>query len=231
MLKRAPQTFLRKGVQPTRLSLQRRFAVMTQVVPLIGDSITEGTVIEWNKQVGEAVKVDDIVARIETDKVVVEIRAEGAGVITAHHAELEGTVEVGAKLFTLDTDGTASVSSDAAATPTPSAPTPTPKSTPAPAAASSKPQPKPPVASAAPIGRHPMIQFRYGKRDPPPRVATAASSISPAFVGPDEYFSVSLPSRFERKVFSEEEIDATLSGGAWLVDQGFTQTISKRLDL
>jgi len=228
MFKRAPQTIIRKSVQPSRLSLPRRFVAKVQNVPSMGDSITEGTVVEWSKKVGEAVKVDDIVALIETDKILVEVRAEEAGVITQQHAELEGTVEVGAKLYTLDTDGTASVSSEqaqsqpaAASSKQETAPPPKPASAPA------KP---PPIATAAPIGRTPMIQFRHGKRDPP-KPATAASSIAPDFVGTDAFFSVQLPSRFERKAFSDEEIEATLSGGAWLVDKGVTQTISKRLDL
>ena len=50
-------------------------------------------------EVGEAVKVDDIVALIETDKILVEVRAEEAGVITQQHAELEGTVEVNLPIF------------------------------------------------------------------------------------------------------------------------------------
>ena len=44
-------------------------------------------------------KVDDIVALIETDKILVEVRAEEAGVITQQHAELEGTVEVNLPIF------------------------------------------------------------------------------------------------------------------------------------
>lgn len=45
----------------------------------MGDSITEGTVFEYNKSVGDYVALDDIIAMIETDKVKVEIRASVAG--------------------------------------------------------------------------------------------------------------------------------------------------------
>jgi len=275
MFKRAPQTIIRKSVQPNRLSLHRRFVAKVQNVPSMGDSITEGTVVEWSKkeptllqrlrssylsivnrmryawsgepiphaqsvvtntpddssnsiEVGEAVKVDDIVVLIETDKILVEVRAEEAGVITQQHAEIEGTVEVGAKLYTLDTDGTASVSSEPVQS-QPAAAPPKQETAPPPKPASAPAKPAP-IATAAPIGRTPMIQFRHGKRAPP-KPATAGSSISPDFLGPDAFFSVELPSRFQRKAFSEEEIEATLSGGAWLVDKGVTQTISKRLDL
>jgi len=227
MLKRAPQNLLRKGLNSNRLCL-RQFAIKTQVVPNMGDSITEGTVVEWSKKVGEAVNADDIVALIESAKIVVEVRAETAGVITEHHVNIEDDVEVGAKLFTLDTEGTASFASEPiAAKPKEASPSPPASSPPPPKPASS-----PPVATAASShGRTPMIEFRYGKRDPPKRAATAASSIHPDFMGTDDYFSVPLPSRFERKIFSEEEIDATLSGGAFLVDNGLTQSISKRLEL
>jgi hypothetical protein len=53
-------------------------------VPTMGDSITEGTIVEWIAQVGQAVRPDDVVALIETDKVTVEIKANVEGVITQH---------------------------------------------------------------------------------------------------------------------------------------------------
>jgi 2-oxoglutarate dehydrogenase E2 component (dihydrolipoamide succinyltransferase) len=71
----------------------------TQVVPPMGDSITEGELKSWSKAVGEHIAVDDLVAVIETDKVAVEIRAQEAGVIKEHFAEEGSTVSVGAPLF------------------------------------------------------------------------------------------------------------------------------------
>jgi biotin carboxyl carrier protein len=53
-------------------------------VPTMGDSITEGTIVEWVAQIGQAVKPDDVVALIETDKVTVEIKATTEGVVTQH---------------------------------------------------------------------------------------------------------------------------------------------------
>ena len=52
-------------------------------VPTMGDSITEGTIVVWEKKVGDAVQQGDVVALIETDKVTVDIKAEMNGVITA----------------------------------------------------------------------------------------------------------------------------------------------------
>jgi len=50
----------------------------------MGDSITEGTIVEWMAQVGQKVEEEDVVALIETDKVTVDIKATTAGVITQH---------------------------------------------------------------------------------------------------------------------------------------------------
>ena len=51
-------------------------------VPTMGDSITEGTIVEWTAQVGQMVKEGDVVALVETDKVTVDIKAEIDGVLT-----------------------------------------------------------------------------------------------------------------------------------------------------
>ena len=53
-------------------------------VPTMGDSITEGTIVEWTASVGQAVQDGDVVALVETDKVTVEIKAEMDGVIVQH---------------------------------------------------------------------------------------------------------------------------------------------------
>ena len=51
-------------------------------VPTMGDSITEGTIVEWTAKIGQAVKEEEVVALVETDKVTVEIKAEKDGVLT-----------------------------------------------------------------------------------------------------------------------------------------------------
>ena len=50
----------------------------------MGDSITEGSIVEWTAAVGQAVKDGDVVALVETDKVTVEIKAEIDGVLMQH---------------------------------------------------------------------------------------------------------------------------------------------------
>jgi len=61
----------------------------------MGDSISEGVVESYVKNAGDYVQADEIVARIETDKVTVDILSEHAGVITKYFAEEGDVVEVG----------------------------------------------------------------------------------------------------------------------------------------
>lgn len=57
-------------------------------VPTMGDSITEGTIVEWTAQIGQLVKEGDVVALVETDKVTVDIKAEMDGVVVEQFGEV-----------------------------------------------------------------------------------------------------------------------------------------------
>ena len=86
---------------------------------------------------GDFVEADETIARIETDKVTVDITAPQAGVIKEYMAAEGDTVDVGADFYVLDTDakaGSAPPKAAPAATPEPAkaAPTPTPSATPSP---------------------------------------------------------------------------------------------------
>jgi len=74
-------------------------------VPTMGDSITEGTIVEWSVNVGQTVKEGDVVCMIETDKVTVDIKAEVDGVILSLFGAVDDTVSVGSDLYQIDTDG------------------------------------------------------------------------------------------------------------------------------
>jgi 2-oxoglutarate dehydrogenase E2 component (dihydrolipoamide succinyltransferase) len=65
------------------------------VVPTLGESITEATLGQWLKKPGEAVKLDEPIASLETDKVAVEVNAPVAGVLAELVAGEGDTVEVG----------------------------------------------------------------------------------------------------------------------------------------
>ncbi len=66
------------------------------IVPTLGESITEATLGQWLKQPGDAVKADEPIASLETDKVAVEVNAPTAGVLAEHVASEGDTVSVGA---------------------------------------------------------------------------------------------------------------------------------------
>lgn len=73
-------------------------------VPTMGDSITEGTIVEWTADIGQGVKEGDVVALVETDKVTVDIKAEVDGVVVTHYGAVDDTIEVGSDLYQIDTE-------------------------------------------------------------------------------------------------------------------------------
>jgi 2-oxoglutarate dehydrogenase E2 component (dihydrolipoamide succinyltransferase) len=68
------------------------------VVPTLGESVTEATVGKWFKKAGDAVKADEALAELETDKVTLEVNAPAAGVISEIVVKEGETVGVGAIL-------------------------------------------------------------------------------------------------------------------------------------
>ncbi|WP_331710641.1 biotin/lipoyl-containing protein, partial [Sphingomonas sp. CCH13-B11] len=85
-------------------------------VPVLGESITEATLGEWLKRPGEAVKADEPIASLETDKVSVEVPAPVAGVMGQQLVQPGDTVQVGAVIATVDAgDGAAATPAPAAA--------------------------------------------------------------------------------------------------------------------
>ena len=76
-------------------------------VPALGESITEGTLAQWLKKPGEAVKADEPIASLETDKVSVEVPSPIAGVLTEQLVQEGDTVAVGAAIARIDESATA----------------------------------------------------------------------------------------------------------------------------
>lgn len=104
------------------------------VMPKMGESIMEGTVIEWKKKVGDTVQQDETVLEIATDKVDSEVPAPIAGVLVEILVQEGETVEVGTLIAIIDTDANAAVTNKASQTPALTlAPTPEPKPVPSPA--------------------------------------------------------------------------------------------------
>lgn len=67
-------------------------------VPTLGESVTEATIGQWFKKVGDTVAADEPIVELETDKVTIEVPAPAAGVLEAIAAEAGATVDVGALL-------------------------------------------------------------------------------------------------------------------------------------
>ena len=126
------------------------------VLPALGESVTEGTVTRWLKNVGDAVTVDEPLVEVSTDKVDTEIPAPVAGTIAEIVAGADSVVPVNGVLARIAT----SAAAPAAATPAPTTPAPvataSPVSVPAPVAAAT-PAPVAPApvapAAAAPVQR------------------------------------------------------------------------------
>jgi 2-oxoglutarate dehydrogenase E2 component (dihydrolipoamide succinyltransferase) len=78
-------------------------------VPEMGESITEATLLNWSKKVGEAVKIDEVLAELETDKVTMEVRASSAGVIKELKKKAGDTVSVHEIIGLIEAGATATV--------------------------------------------------------------------------------------------------------------------------
>ncbi|WP_304439342.1 biotin/lipoyl-containing protein, partial [Agromyces sp. NDB4Y10] len=81
-------------------------------LPALGESVTEGTVTRWLKNVGDRVEVDEPLLEVSTDKVDTEIPSPVAGVIEAILVQEDETVEVGTALVTIG-DGSGAESGEA----------------------------------------------------------------------------------------------------------------------
>ncbi|HGP7379491.1 TPA: 2-oxoglutarate dehydrogenase complex dihydrolipoyllysine-residue succinyltransferase [Neisseria gonorrhoeae] len=84
-------------------------------VPMLSESVSEGTLLEWKKKVGEAVARDEILIDIETDKVVLEVPSPQAGVLVEIVAQDGETVVADQVLARIDTAATVAAEAPAAA--------------------------------------------------------------------------------------------------------------------
>ena len=88
-------------------------------VPTLGESVSEATIAKWHKKAGDAVKVDDLLLELETEKVTLEVNAPASGVIAALNKKEGDAVTVGEILGSI-TEGAASAATVSA--PAPEAP-------------------------------------------------------------------------------------------------------------
>ncbi len=100
-------------------------------VPQLSESVAEATLLQWKKRAGQAVAVDEILIEIETDKVVMEVPAPAAGVLTEVVVADGGTVVAQQVIARIDTAAVAGASAPAAAPAAPAAAAPAPAAVPA----------------------------------------------------------------------------------------------------
>lgn len=200
------RSFGKNDFRGTNRIMNKRFMATSIEIPPLGDSITEATVVEFVKNVGDAVQADEVLAIIETDKVSIDIYASAGGTIEEILVGEGDTVIVGQKIITLDGEAVAVEKSAS----------PVEDSTPV----ASSPSDSPPSETVKSSGRVPLIRFRYGPQPPvtdTPSLST--SSPSPPIEieeGTIMYESYSqLPARYHRqKGFTEEQMRMIDSGGA-----------------
>lgn len=90
-------------------------AIAELVMPKMGESIMEATILKWNKQVGDQVKQDETVLEIATDKVDSEVPSTAEGIITEILFQVNDVVPIGTVIARISTEATATASSPAPA--------------------------------------------------------------------------------------------------------------------
>lgn len=176
------------------------------VLPELGESVTEGTVTRWLKQVGDSVEVDEALLEISTDKVDTEIPSPVAGVLQEIVAGEDETVEVGAVLARVGSGAAPAAQPEAPAAPQAEAP-----AAPAPQAETPAAQPETPAAPA-PQAEAPAA---------PAQPAAAAQPAAPAQPAQTEAPKLSLPTESDnlyvtplvRRLAAQQGVDlATVKG-------------------
>ncbi|WP_322985597.1 2-oxoglutarate dehydrogenase, E2 component, dihydrolipoamide succinyltransferase [Streptomyces sp. S584] len=173
-------------------------------LPALGESVTEGTVTRWLKEVGEEVAEDEPLLEVSTDKVDTEIPAPVAGVLLEIVVGEDETAEVGAKLAVIGAPGAAPAAAPAQAAPAPAAAAPAPAAPAAPAPAPAAPAaPAPaPAAPAAPAQAAPA-PAAPAPAAPAPAAAAPAPAAPAAPSGDDGAYVTPLV----RKLAAENGVD------------------------
>lgn len=158
-------------------------------MPALGESVTEGTVTRWLKNVGDSVNVDEALLEVSTDKVDTEIPSPVSGTVLAIDVPVDSTVPVGARLALIGSSSSATSAPASPVTPPPSAPVA------APVVAT-------PVVSApvAPVIAAPVVSAPVVSAPVAPRPVAAANN--DAYVTP-----------IVRKLAAEQGVDLTRVSG------------------
>lgn len=177
-------------------------ARIEMVMPKMGESIMEGTVIEWTKKVGDVVERDETILEIATDKVDSEVPAPESGVLVEILVEAGDTVEVGTPVAIIETDadaagsagsGSSETKAEAEEAPEAEQEEETEEEAPVEAEAEEKPEPRAEVKEAAPA-----------KGDTPPQRHGSDG----------KFYSPLVRSIAEKEGISQEELESIEGSGA-----------------
>lgn len=147
-------------------------------LPALGESVTEGTITRWLKNVGDTVAVDEPLVEVSTDKVDTEIPSPVAGVLQEIRAQEDETVEVGAVLAIIG-EGAAAESAPAAPAPAETQPETTPEPASEPVAETPA-EPTPPAAApAAPVATPPAAPAEAPQAPVAPPAPVAETPVAP----------------------------------------------------
>lgn len=183
-------------------------------LPQLGETVTEGTITRWFKQVGETVKEDEPLFEVSTDKVDTEVPSPVAGTVTEIRAQEGDTVPVGAVIAVIGSADAASAPEPAAAPAPEAAPAPAPSPEPAAAEPAAAPeQPAEPAAAPAPVA-----DVSPAAAAPAPQAAPAAPAPAPAATQDGAVGDNRLLSPVVRRLVNEhglnpDEITGTGPGG------------------
>src|SRR5690349_1024947 len=136
------------------------------VIPQLGESISEGEILDWRVADGDTVAVDDILLELETDKTTVEIPSPAAGVVRILKQK-GAVVAVGETIARIEEAGAGASKSAAKAAPAAAKATPAPKAAAAPAAKAA------PAAAPAPAPKPAPAAAPAAAAPPPPPPAAA----------------------------------------------------------
>ena len=154
------------------------------ILPALGESVTEGTVTRWLKNIGDSVAVDEPLVEVSTDKVDTEIPSPFAGILTQIMVQEDETVDVGAVLAIVGEATSAAPAETAPAAPEAAAPPVATGATPPVAAAPASP-PAPvataPAAPVAPVATPPVAAAPVAPEQAAP---VAPAPVAPAATAP-----------------------------------------------
>ena len=157
---------------------------MDVVIPTLGESVTEASIGQWLKKPGDAVKADEPIVSLETDKVAVEVNAPADGVLAEQLFKEGDTVQVGAVIARLDAGATAAAPAPAAAAAAP-APAAAPAAPAAAPAAPAAPAPAPVAAAEIPT-TGPTARRKAAEGTPVAAAAPAPAASTPASTRSEE---------------------------------------------